>query len=543
MMLTAPAPAMDMPCHGGGGGGGTMKMVADGAGEAVMVMGGMPTWLFALAVAAILVVSFVLVERVGAPAASRRGFRLDLIASPRLYALVRSRWFQVIPQLVSLGLFGVIVWAGLFGARIGNLAPIAVWTIWWAGLVFVVALAGPLFCFACPWDALANLVSRLRLAARVEPISLGLKVPKRLRNMWPAIGLFVLLTWAELGLGITTDPRATAYMGIGMAVLAVAGVLLFRKKAFCHYMCPVGRISGMYANFAPVEVRSKDPTVCATCRTQECLRGSDRGYPCPTGLSLRVVNDATNCTLCTECVKSCEKQNVAFNLRPFGRDLWGKVKVRPDEAWMCVVLLSLTLFHGFSMTTAWEDFTPGQPSLMKWLTASWGMPKVAAFTVGMAAIGAVPVGLYWASCALAVRMTPGAGVGTRELFRAYALSLLPIALFYHLAHNVMHLLMEGGAIVPAVSDPLGRGDDLFGTAGVHLGHLVSDTTVWHIQIMLILVGHLFGILVAHRISRRLFARERDATRSLVPMLAVMILISVAGLSLMVLDMNMRVGRM
>ncbi len=475
--------------------------------------------------------------------AGRDRARLDLIAHPRVYAIVRSRWFQVVPQLVSLALFAIIVWAGLFGARIGNLAPIAVWTIWWAGLVFVVAVAGPLFCFACPWDALANLVSRLRLAARVEPISLGLTVPKRLRNMWPAMALFVGLTWAELGLGITTDPRATAYMGIGMAVLAVAGVLLFRKKAFCHYMCPVGRISGMYANFAPVEVRAKDPAVCATCRTQDCLRGSDRGYPCPTGLSLRVLNEATNCTLCSECVKSCEKGNVAFNLRPFGRDLWAKVKIRRDEAWMCVVLLSLTLFHGFSMTTAWEDFTPGAPSLMKWLTAGLGLPKVAAFTAGMAVICAVPVALYGLSCVAAARLAPRAGAGAGDLFRAYALSLLPIALFYHLAHNAMHILMEGGAIVPAVSDPLGRGDDLFGTAGVHVGHLVSDTTVWHLQIGLILVGHLFGIVVAHRIARRLYRDPRAATRSLLPMLAVMILISVAGLSLMVLDMNMRVGRM
>jgi hypothetical protein len=120
---------------------------------------------------------------------------------------------------------------------------------------------------------------------------------------------------------------------------------------------------------------------------------------------------------------------------------------------------------------------------------------------------------------------------------------LPIALFYHLAHNLMHILMEGGSILPMLSDPLGRGADLFGTAGMQVGHLASETTIWYLQITLILIGHLCGIVVAHRISRRLFSDPKQATRSLLPMLAVMVLISIAGLSLMVLDMNMRVGRM
>jgi polyferredoxin len=520
-----------------------MKMVAAGDGSPVMIMGGMPTWLFLVAVAAILVVSFVLVERVGAPSRKRSQFRFNLIAHPRIYAMVRSRWFQAVPQLVAVATFGFVIWVGLMGNRIGNLTPIAVWTIWWAGLVFVVALAGPLFCFACPWDGIANLLSRFRLARHTEPLSLGLKVPRALRNMWPAIGLFVLLTWAELGLGVTTDPRSTAYMGIGMAVLAVGGVLLFRNKAFCAYLCPVGRISGTYANFSPVEVRARDPKICATCRTQDCLRGGGTGYPCPTGISLRVVNDATMCTMCTECVKSCDKDNVALNLRPFGHDLWGKTRVKPDEAWMCVILLALTLFHGFSMTTSWEDFMPGEASLMKWLTATVGLPRTAAFTLGMVGACAIPVLAYRGSCHVAAWLTRGSGVGPDKLFRAYAFSLLPVALFYHLAHNAMHLLMEGGALIPALSDPLGRGQDWFGTAGTNLGHLVTEASVWNIQIGLIITGHLFGIVVAHRISRRLFEDRAQATRSLVPMLAVMILTSIAGLSLMVLDMNMRMGRM
>ena len=525
----------NMPGHEGH----DMTMVATEEGEAVMVMGGMPPWLFVASIVLVLVLSFVIVERIGSRSPSSEGFRLNLLKNRRVYTIVKSRWFQFVPQAIALAALGFLIYAGLFGNRIGNITPVAVWTIWWAGLVFAVALLGPVFCAICPWD----LASRFGLRRRKNPLTLGLQVPKALRTMWPAIVLFTLLTWAELGLGVTTDPRSTAYMAIGMLVLALACALVFRKKAFCAHLCPVGRISGMYANFAPIEIRSADPEICKTCRTQDCLKGNDEGYACPTGLSLRVLNENTMCTMCTECVRSCDKDNVAINLRPFARDLIHKVKVRSDEAWMCVVLLALTLFHGFSMTTAWENFQPGAPSLMKWMAGTLGTPQTLNFSVGMSVLIAIPIVLFGSSCLAAARLTRGSNIGAQRIFRAYSLSLLPIALFYHLAHNLMHILMEGGSLVALLSDPLGRGTDYFGTASMQLGHLVGETTIWYLQITLILVGHLFGIVVAHRISRRLFSDPKQATRSLIPMLLVMILISIAGLSLMVLDMNMRVGRM
>ncbi len=535
-------PMANMPCHAGGAEmSASMLTVETASGEQVMIMGGMPLWMFLAAVTAILLFSFVLVEILGSRSHGKDR-RINLIAHPFIYSLVRNRWFQAVPQLMMVVVFFFLIYAGLFGNRIGNITPVAVWTIWWGGLVFMVAVMGPAFCFACPWDGLANLASRLSIARKTQSISLGLKVPKTFRNMYPAIALFTLLTWAELGLGVTSDPRSTAYMGISMAVLAVGCALLFNKKTFCAHLCPVGRISGMYANFAPIELRAKDPKVCATCKTQECLRGGGDGYACPTGISLKVVNNATMCTLCTECVKSCDKNNVAFNIRPFARDLYQKMRTRPDESWMCISLLALTLFHGFSMTTAWEDFTPGNNSLLRWMDVTLGTPHAFNFTVGMIIVCSIPVVLYVLSGFLAERMTRGSGITARTMFLHYAYSLLPVALFYHLSHNLMHILMEGGAIVPMLSDPLNIGWNLFGTADMQLGHLVSDTVTWYLQILLIVIGHLVGIVVAHRTSRRLFSDRKMAVRSLLPMLAIMVLVSTAGLSLMVLDMNMRVGR-
>ncbi|MCA9774614.1 MAG: 4Fe-4S binding protein, partial [Myxococcales bacterium] len=414
-------------------------------GGQVMVMSGIPRGLFVGGAATLIVLSFFVVEWI-APVA-RRGRRWNLAKNKRVYRLLRSRWFQAVPQLAMAAVFAFLIYAGLEGSRVANITPVAVWTLWWAGLIFMILLAGPLFCFACPWDALANLATRLRLAARVEPISLGFTVPAWLRNLFPALILFVILTWLELGYGVTTNPRATAYMGLAMAGAAVAMALAFDGKAFCRYACPVGRISGMYANFSPVEIRARNPRACQSCETEDCLNGNERGYACPTGISLTSMTTNTYCTVCTECIKSCDRHNVAINLRPFGADLLEPSPAgrsvgasaalstpRWDEAWLALMLLALTLFHGLSMTPSWESFEPGRMSLLKWMGTTLGTPKTVNFTLAMAVVVAAPVGLYWVACRAAAAWTHHV-VDTTRLFRHFAMSLLPVALFYHLAHN------------------------------------------------------------------------------------------------------------
>ena len=508
---------------------------------AVMVMRGIPVWLLLLGIAGILVLSFVGVELLGAGAGA--GFRLNLIKYPKYYRILKSRWFQTVPQLIAVGLFALLIYAGLFGSRVQNITPVAVWTIWWAGLVFFIMLLGPVFCYACPWDGLTNLISRLRLAARVEPLSLGLPFPPWLKNVYPALVMFVVLTWLELGYGVTTNPRWTSYMGIGVAGMAIGGALLWDGKRFCHHFCPVGRISGIYANFAPVEIRAARPKVCAKCTTEDCLNGNEFGYPCPTGISLKTVTDANYCTMCTECVKTCPRHNVALNLRPFAADLRNLPSGRTDEAWLALTLLSLTLFHGFSMTPAWENFGPGGSSLLKWMATTLGTPSTFNFTVAMIGVCAIPIALYWLSCLLGAAWAGRREVPASRLFVNFAFSILPVALFYHLAHNLMHLLGEGGAIIPLLGDPMGSGANYFGLAALHVGSPVSENTLWIMQVSLILIGHLYGIVVAHRMAHKLYADKPSAVRSLLPMLVMMVLISVAGLGLMAMDMNMRIGRM
>ena len=70
----------------------------------------------------------------------------------------------------------------------------------------------------------------------------------------------------------------------------------------------------------------------------------------------------------------------------------------------------------------------------------------------------------WVSCLLGRSRMTDKPLAFRDWFARNVYALLPIALSYHLAHNLEHLLMEGPKVVTLISDPFGWDQNWFGTA-------------------------------------------------------------------------------
>jgi hypothetical protein len=162
------------------------------------------------------------------------------------------------------------------------------------------------------------------------------------------------------------------------------------------------------------------------------------------------------------------------------------------------------------------------------------------FTLMMLACIAVPGILYWMLCAAMRRASGRPEIDTKKLFVRFAYTLLPIALFYHLAHNATHVFYEWSKLRRLVSDPLGWGHDFFGTARAPLSALWSPESIWYLQVALVLVGHVLGIVVAQRETARLYAGDRKAAfRVHLVMMAGMIAMSMLSLWLLAQPMFMR----
>ena len=332
---------------------------ADPAGFFMHTMWGIPTWLYYASIAFVLLISFGVFEWLAVRKENTGALqpRINLLAWSPLHALIIHPATRFAARTFVLAAFVLVIAAGLFGNQLPakNIAPILTWTIWWGGLVWLILYFGKAWCYVCPWEAIATWSEGLRLwGVKKESMGLNLKWPKFMRNIWPATILFVGLTWIELGFGVTMNPRATAWLALGMVAMAFICAFLFEREAFCRYGCLVGRISGLYALFSPVEVRAIDLDTCRTCKTLSCFKGNDRGDPCPTFQYLPAMKQSTYCISCMECVKSCDHDNVGLRLRPWGADLAIHRRPRSDEAYLALLMLSLSGFHGLTMTGAWR---------------------------------------------------------------------------------------------------------------------------------------------------------------------------------------------
>jgi hypothetical protein len=113
---------------------------------------------------------------------------------------------------------------------------------------------------------------------------------------------------------------------------------------------------------------------------------------------------------------------------------------------------------------------------------------------------------------------------------SFVLSLIPIAIAYHIAHYLSFLLLAGQLVIPIASDPFGFGWDLFGTKLHRLDiGIINARFVWLTAVAAIVVGHITATWIAHETALQLCADPATARRSQYPMIGLMIAYTVTSL--------------
>ena len=177
-----------------------------------------------------------------------------------------------------------------------------------------------------------------------------------------------------------------------------------------------------------------------------------------------------------------------------------------------LLMLASVTFDGFKETPLHQKLhtalltSPGASSLLFSLSELGLDESQVVDTLLLAAFPLAFVAVYWLA-------SPAP--------RAFVLTLVPIAVAYHLAHYFSLLLTAGQFVIPLASDPLGRGWNLFGTAGykVDLG-IVSPYVFWYGAVALILAGHVIAVYLAHVEALRRFPGRSLSAQ--LPMLALMV---------------------
>jgi hypothetical protein len=385
-----------------------------------------------------------------------------------------SRWIGPLARSVAVALFLLALCAGFFGAQdpYRNLIVTMVWVAWWVGFAFVCALIGD---FWAPLNPLATLFAWAEAVfaglAGGRSLSRGVCYPAWL-GVWPAVVLFFGFAWAEL---VWRDKDVPLYLGravLAYGVIAWTGMFLFGREAWLARGEAFSLAFGILGRFAPLDTR-------------------------------------------------------ALALRPPGAGLASGEPAPFSFAVFVLLMLATVTFDGFLETPLNQRFATAlqdSPALSRLLfqLSELGIGEAQALsTLALAAFPLAFLGAYWLASWAMVRVTGRRT--TAEVACAFVLTLVPIAVAYHLSHYFSLLVTAGQFIVPLASDPFGFGWDLFGTARykADLG-IASPYVFWYGAVTLVVAGHVIAVYLAHVLALREFGSRRLAALSQIPMLGLMV---------------------
>ncbi len=430
----------------------------------------LPVWLFAYGAGTAVLISFATLRLLwrtprldgaaaGRPAPAWTGPTLGVLA--------------VVGRITGLLLFLLVLTAAAVGSTETqeNLAPVAVYVLFWVGLQILSPLVGDLWRVLSPWDTIALVARRLRGRTAEGP------GPDEGASCWPAVAALAGFLWLEL---CYHDPAAPRTLAVAIGAYAVVMLACAARwgRAWLRTGDGFAVWFGLLASLSPLHV--------------------DGG---------RIEADGARVT-----------GTRRLRLRWPATGLTDLVR-RPGAAGVVLVVLGATTFDGVTRTTFWDGIAGTR--------TGWGLTAVS--TIGLLwVVGVVAVAYVGATRAGAALTGRPAG----SLVDPFLHTLVPIALAYAVAHYFSLAVFEGQGALALLSDPLGRGWDLLGTAERAIDYrAVSPAAIAWVQATAIVVGHVTGVVLGHDRAIAMFD-EHQADRSQRPLVGVMVAYTVGGLALL-----------
>lgn len=219
------------------------------------------------------------------------------------------------------------------------------------------------------------------------------------------------------------------------------------------------------------------------------------------------------------------------HLSVFGRTADGTLVLRsplgnldgvpPDRGLVGVVavLFGSTAFDSFKDSNEWLRFTQSSSLSSTWLDF---LALLVFCTV---------VGVSFAAATMSTGVQEG--FGRRTLPDRFAHSVVPIVVGYVVAHYLSYFVEVGQQTVVQLSDPLGKGWNLLGTADWKVSYWISThpTFLAVVKVLAVVTGHVLGVIAAHDRAVKLLPKRHQLTGQL-PLLFVMVFYTVTGLYLL-----------
>jgi len=443
----------------------------------------LPLWFWIAGAGATIALSFVI-------AAIFIRERHDEEAYPQ-YDLMRLgfiRWLAQPAVVIALRvlaalIFAFTIFAGFVGVQdpYNNIIVTMIWIVWWVGVAFICALIGDFWRLINPLNTIYAGVEWLFEQVTGRPrMSFDLPYPRWL-GVWPAVLLFLVFAWSELVWPTNDIPRELAKATLTYAAITWVGMLLFGRAVWLRHGEAFSLAFGLFARFSPTYYRAETGEFILRPPSLGLLQKPDFGWSFVVFVLMMLATVTFDGFVETESFRATLNEAYSFS-------------------WSTRLLFELSEYgisDNVALMSIWIVIFP-LGFVIIYLLASWLMNLFSRpYTEARPSLG--------------------------ETAAAFVLTLVPIAIAYHLAHYLQFLLTSGQFIIPLASNPLGNGWNLFGTAGyqVNIG-ILSPYFVWYSATAAIVIGHVLSVYIAHVVAMRLFVTRTGALVSQIPMVLLMI---------------------
>ncbi len=271
--------------------------------------------------------------------------------------LFKNKYFLITMQVITLCAFFLIILGGIgvttdnakFAKilRNTNLSNLIIWSYWWPLIIATSILFGKYWCSICPVELVQFFV---------EKVGLKKKPGKLLKSGFFVTIFYILILIIGIHtLAIHRIPNLMAFYMIFLLFVAVIVSIIWEKRTFCSYVCPIGHLLGLYSMFSSTELRVKDRKVCDSCNTKDCIARENFNKlvarSCTSNLYPANIDNNYSCILCSQCMKSCTKDNIIVKKRMFGKDLFKNVNL-PLSAMIFFTVVSF--FVIYEVLTEWS---------------------------------------------------------------------------------------------------------------------------------------------------------------------------------------------
>ena len=296
--------------------------------------------------------------------------------------------------------------------------------------------------------------------------------PDKLKS-WPAFGFFLIFAWIELVYPTPAHPQFLGNMIFVYSIIVLAGMRIFGKDKWLDNCEPFTVFFNFVSSFSATRVTSDGKIL----------------------------------------------------LRPIASGLLD-ARYRFDQLCFLILILSVVSFDGLISTLFWYDVIgidafggSGRYDVIYVNTAGIMVSFLAFFSI------------FYSFVAISRAITK-TDITTLDLAQKFVPALLPISIVYHLAHYSAYFFLNGQLIIKLISDPFGFGWDIFGTSSYEIVRTIDFIFLWNYQVVVIVIGHILSVYIAHRISLRVFKDSRKSIMSQAPILLLMVGYTILGLWLL-----------